>query len=150
MAIKMSTGLRNEMLSGDSLKAIFDAGSEIRIYSGAIPPSADNSIGAATLLCTIKNGASGITFDTAAVNGILVKNPSETWQGTVVPAAGAGMNATFYRHVLTADDNAVSATAPRYQGTVAVVGADMNLTNTLLVASAVQGIDYHAVTIATA
>lgn len=150
MAIKMSTGLRNEMLSGDSLKAIFDAGSEIRIYSGAIPPSADNSIGAATLLCTIKNGSSGITFDTAAVNGILVKNPSETWQGTVESAAGAGMNATFYRHVLTDDDDAVSATAPRYQGTVAVVGADMNLTNTLLAASAVQGLDYHAVTIATA
>ena len=36
MAIKMSTGLRNQMLSGDSLKGICDAGSEIRIYSGAI------------------------------------------------------------------------------------------------------------------
>ena len=150
MAIKMSTGLRNQMLSGDSLKGIFDTGSEIRIYSGAIPPSADNSIGAATLLCTIKNGASGITFDTAASGGILVKNPAEVWQGTVETAAGAGMNATFYRHVLAADDDTASATAPRYQGTVAVVGADMNLTNTLLVASAVQGLDYHAVTIASA
>ena len=150
MAIKMSTGLRNQMLSGDSLKGIFDAGSEIRIYGGTIPPSADNSIGAATLLCVIKNGSSGITFDSDAVNGILVKNPSETWQGTVLAAAGAGTNATFYRHVLTADDNAVSATTPRYQGTVAVVGADMNLTNTLLVSGAVQGIDYHAVTIASA
>lgn len=146
MAIKMSTGLRNQMLSGDSLKAIFDAGSEIRIYSGAVPSSADNSIGAATLLCTIKNGASGITFDTAAANGILLKNPAEVWEGNNV-ATGT---ATFYRHVLAADDDAVSATAPRYQGTVGIVGADMNLTNTGLVISAPQRIDYHAVTIATA
>ena len=146
MAIKMSTGLRNQMLSGDSLKALFDAGSEIRIYSGAVPSSADNSIGAATLLCTIKNGASGITFDTAAANGILLKNPAEVWEGNNV-ATGT---ATFYRHVLAADDDAVSATAPRYQGTVGIVGADMNLTNTSLVNGVVQGIDYHAVTIATA
>ncbi len=146
MAIKMSTGLRNQMLSGDSLKGIFDAGSEIRIYSGTIPPSADNSIGAATLLCTIKNGASGITFDTEASGGILLKNPAETWQGT----CGATGTATFYRHVLTADAGDASTTAPRYQGNVAVVGADMNLTSTSLVSGAVQGIDYHAVTIATA
>ena len=150
MAIKMSTGLRNEMLSGSSFKNTFDAGSEIRIYGGAIPSSADSSIGAATLLCVVKNGSSGITFDTAAINGILQKNPSETWQGTVLAAAGAGTNATFYRHVLTADDDTASATAPRYQGTVAVVGADMNLTSTLLVSGAVQGLDYHAVTIASA
>lgn len=146
MAIKMSTGLRNQMLSGDSLKAIFDAGSEIRIYAGTPPSSADDTAAAATLLVTIKNGASGITFDTAAVGGILAKNPAETWQGT----CGAGGNASFYRHVLTADDDTTSASAPRYQGTVGLVGADMNLTSINLVASAVQGLDYHAVTIATA
>lgn len=146
MAIKMSTGLRNEMLSGDSLKAIFDAGSEIRIYSGTIPSSADDGIGSATLLCTITNGASGITFDTAATGAILQKNPSEVWDGDNV-ATGA---ATFYRHVLTADDDASNSTAPRYQGTVAVVGADMNLTNVNLVNGANQKLDYHAVTIASA
>ena len=146
MAIKMSTGLRNEMLSGDSLKAIFDAGSEIRIYSGTIPSSADDGIGSATLLCTITNGASGITFDAAATGAILQKNPSEVWDGDNV-ATGA---ATFYRHVLTADDDASNSTAPRYQGTVAVVGADMNLINVNLVNGANQKLDYHAVTIASA
>ena len=146
MAIKMSTGLRNEMLSGDSLKAIFDAGSEIRIYSGTTPSSADDGIGSATLLCTITNGASGITFDAAATGAILQKNPSEVWEGDNV-ATGA---ATFYRHVLTADDDASNSTAPRYQGTVAVVGADMNLTNVNLVNGANQKLDYHAVTIASA
>lgn len=146
MAIKMSTGLRNEMLSGDSLKAIFDAGSEIRIYGGTVPSSADDGIGSATLLCTITNGASGITFDAAATGAILQKNPSEVWDGDNV-ATGA---ATFYRHVLTADDDASNSTAPRYQGTVAVVGADMNLTNVNLVNGANQKLDYHAVTIASA
>ena len=146
MAIKMSTGLRNELLSGGSLKSIFDAGSEIRIYGGTIPSSANDGIGSATLLVTIKNGSSGITFDTAATNAILQKNPSEVWEGNNV-ATGT---ATFYRHVLTADDDAGSSTAPRYQGTVALVGGDMNLTNVNLVNGANQKLDYHAVTIATA
>jgi hypothetical protein len=150
MTIKTSTGLRNALLSGGSFRDTFNGLGEIRIYAGAVPQSADESVGAATLLVTIMNGASGIGFEADAVNGILQKSTTETWEGTVVPAAGGGMNATFYRHVLTADTDDASATAPRYQGNVAVVGADMNLTSTSLVAGAVQGIYYHAVTIATA
>lgn len=147
MAIKMSTGLRNQMLSGDSLKAIFDAGSEIRIYGGAVPSSANDGVGSATLLCAIKkDGTDGITFDAAATGAILQKNPSEIWEGDNV-ATGT---ATFYRHVLTADDDTLSNTAPRYQGVVAVVGGDMSLTNVNLVNGAPQKLDYHAVTIASA
>lgn len=143
MAISMSTGLRNELLAGDSLKGIFDPGSEIRIYGGTVPASANDAIGSATLLCTIKNGASGVTFAAAAVNGVLEKNSTETWTGTV----GTSGTATFYRHVLTADTDAASTTAPRYQGTVAVAGADMNLTNPALLAAAVQTLDYYAAAI---
>lgn len=147
MAIKMSTGLRNELLSGDSLKAIFDAGSEIRIYGGAVPASADAAIGAATLLVVIrKDGTDDITFDTAAVNGILTKNPTEVWEGDWLDDG----TATFYRHVLTADDDAASTSAPRYQGTVAIVGADMNLSIITNVAGAPQKLDYHAATVASA
>ena len=142
MAIKMSTGLRNELLSGDSLKAIFDAGSEIRIYGGAVPASADAAIGAATLLVVIKkDGTDGITFDTGAVNGVLQKNPSEVWEGDWLDDG----TATFYRHVLTADDGSASSSAPRYQGSVGVVGADMNLTASTLTSGATQTLDYHAV-----
>lgn len=141
MPIRMSTGLRNALLSGGSLKATFDAGSEIRIFSGAIPASADDGIGSATLLCTIRNGASGITFAPAAAAGVLEKNPSETWSGTNV-ASGV---ATFYRHVLTGDANSASSSAPRYQGTVATVGADMNLTSASLTSGATQTLDFHSV-----
>lgn len=140
MSIKASTGLRTQMLGSSSLKSIFDAGSEIRIYSGTVPAAADDAIGSATLLVTIKNGASGTTFGAAAL-GVLAKNPSETWSGVNV-ATGTP---SFYRHVLTADDGTVSTSAPRYQGTVGVVGADMNLTAPTLTSGATQTLDYHSV-----
>lgn len=141
MSIKLSTGLRNAILATGSIKATFDAGSEIRIYGGTEPASANDSIGAATLLVTIKNGANGITFAATAADGVLVKNAAETWSGTNV-ATGT---ATFYRHVLAADANDASATAPRYQGSVAAAGADMNLSSSSLVSGATQTLDYHAV-----
>lgn len=141
MTIKTSTGLRNAMLGTGSLKSIMDAGSEIRIYSGAVPADADASIAAAVLLLTIKNGSSGITFDTAAAAGVLLKKPSETWGGTVV-ADGVP---TFYRHVLTADTGTASTTAPRYQGSCGVAGADMNFTAGALVTGAVQTMPFHSV-----
>lgn len=141
MAIKSSTGLRNALLATSSFKALFDAGSEIRIYAGAVPADADAAIGSATLLVTIKNGTNGITFDSAAANGVLTKNPSETWSGTCV-ATGTP---TFYRHVLTGDADGASTTAPRYQGSVGVAGADMNLTAATLTSGATQNLDYHAV-----
>lgn len=143
MAIKLSTGLRNAILATDSIKATFDAGSEIRIYGGTEPASADDSIGAAVLLVTIKNGANGITFAATATGGVLVKNAAETWSGANV-ATGTG---TFYRHVLTADADDASTTAPRYQGSVASAGADMNLSSSALVSGATQTLDYHAVAI---
>ncbi|NDZ11486.1 hypothetical protein C7T35_01430 [Variovorax sp. WS11] len=141
MTIKSSTGLRDILLGTGSLKATFDAGSEIRIYAGTVPADADASIGAATLLVTIKNGVSGITFEAAPSGGILEKNAAETWSG-VNAATGTP---TFYRHVLTADTGALSTTAPRYQGTVAVAGADMNLTSSTLTSGATQTLDSHAV-----
>lgn len=141
MTIKASTGLRNRLLSGGSLKSGFDAGSEIRIYAGTEPATADAAIGGATLLCTIKNGVSGITFDAAAAAGLLPKNPAETWSG-VNAATGTP---SFYRHVLTADDGTLSTSALRYQGSVGVVGADMNLTASTLTSGATQTLDYHAV-----
>lgn len=143
MTIRSSTGLRNILLGSGSLKSTFDAGSEIRVYAGPMPADADASIGAAVLLVPIKNGANGITFDSAPVAGVLVKNPSETWSGTNV----AGGVPSFYRHVLTADDGSASTSAPRYQGTVGVAGADMNLTSSSLASGATQGLPYHAVSL---
>ena len=124
MAIKNSTGLRNAMLATGSAKAALDGG-RINIYAGAAPATADAAVGGATLLCaiTLNSTGTGILFDTAAVNGVLAKKPSETWSGAIA-ATGT---AAWYRHVAAADDGTLSTTAPRIQGTVALIGADLNI-----------------------
>ena len=124
MAIKTSTGLRNAMLATGSAKAALDGG-RINIYAGAAPATADDAVGGATLLCaiTLNSTGTGILFDTAAVNGVLAKKPSETWSGAIA-ATGT---AAWYRHVAAADDGTLSTTAPRLQGTVALIGADLNI-----------------------
>jgi len=124
MAIKTSTGLRNAMLATGSAKAALDGG-RINIYAGAAPATADDAVGGATLLCaiTLNSTGTGILFDTAAVNGVLAKKPSETWSGAIA-ATGT---AAWYRHVAAADDGTLSTTAPRIQGTVALIGADLNI-----------------------
>lgn len=137
--MKLSTGLRNALLSGGSLKATLDGG-EIRIYSGTVPADADAAIGGATLLVTIKNGGSGITFATAS-GGVMQKAGGETWSGT---NAATG-TASFYRHVLSADDGSSSTSAVRIQGTVAVAGADMNLTSVALSSGATQTLNFYSI-----
>lgn len=122
-------------------KAVLDPGSEIRVYGGTVPANSDAAIGGATLLLTMKNGSSGITFAAAAADGVLLKNAGETWGGTCV-ASGVP---TFYRHVLTADAGTLSTSAPRYQGTCAVGGGgDMNFT-AALVSGAVETMPFHSI-----
>lgn len=140
--LKPSTGLRNGMLATGSFKSLMD-GAKLKIYAGTVPASADDALGGATLLCTISNNgtATGLTFDAAAVGGVLAKTPAEVWSGTNV----AGGVATFYRLETAADDGSASTVFPRLQGTVGLAGADLNLSNTTLVSAAPQVIDYYTV-----
>ena len=142
MAIKISTGLRNNLLTWGSLKDVFAAGF-INIYGGAVPASADDALGSATLLCTISIGGSGTgtNFDTTAASGVLQKAPGEAWSGLNV----ASGTATFYRHVAYTDTGASSTTNPRIQGTVSTAGADLNLSSVSLTSGATQTIDYYSV-----
>lgn len=140
--MKLSTGLRNSMLSTGSLKAAL-AGGEIRIYSGAPPADADAAV-TGTLLCTVKNAGAGINFDTAAAGGILAKAPGETWSGVNAASGTAG----YFRHVLAADTGAVSTSAVRIQGTIATAGADLNISSTALTSGATQAIAGYSVTVA--
>lgn len=142
MALSASTGLRNGVLATGALKTLL-AGGFIKIYSGALPASADAAIGAGnTLLCTVSlnSTATGLTFDVAA-NGIIPKTAAETWSGVNV-AAGA---ASFYRHVTPSDDGTNSTTQVRLQGAIATAGAELNLSSINLALSAVQTIDYYVV-----
>lgn len=143
MSIKFSTGLREGLLASNSLRSLLNGG-ELRLYSGAVPISADAAIAPAnTLLCTIRAEGAGLTFEAAAPNGMLTKNLAELWTGSVV-AAGV---ATFYRHVLTADTGVASASLPRIQGEIALAGKDMSLSNPNLTLGAIQKIDYYSVTL---
>lgn len=137
--VHTSTGLKNLLLGSMPLKLVFDAGSEIRFYSGPVPASADAAPG--TLLVKVKNGSNGVTFDATPVSGVLSKNPAEVWSGTII----ASGEATHYRHVLLADNDAASTTAPRYQGSVGKVGADMNVANTNLIVGGTQPVENHNV-----
>jgi hypothetical protein len=146
MTFKVSTGLRNKMLDTGSLKAQLNSGF-IDIYSGTVPATADAALSGNTKLCRISNNATGtgITFDAAAANGVLAKNPAETWKGTNL----ASGTATFYRFVAAADDGTLSTTQVRLQGTVGLAGADLNLSSVNLSSGANQTIDYFVVSLPT-
>ncbi len=119
--MKISTGLADTVLSSAPLRTALNGG-EIRLYSGAMPASADEAIGGATLIGTYKAaGANPLNFESSSVAGVLSKASSEVWSGTTV-AAGT---ATWFRHVLPADDGTASSTAPRIQGTYGLVGTDI-------------------------
>lgn len=144
MAIKISTGLRDGLLDTGSLKSILEDGF-IKIYGGTVPSTADAALGGATLLVTISDagGVGGLDFEAAAASGILAKASAQTWSGT----NAASGTATFYRFVTAADDGTESTTQERIQGTVDIVGADLNLSSTSLTAAAEQTIDYYVLTL---
>jgi len=142
MALKSSTGLKNAVLSTSSFKAALDGG-KIRIFSGSAPADAD-AAETGTLLCEVSlNGtATGLTF-AAAASGTISKTGSEVWSGTNV-AAGT---ATHYRFVATGDTGALSTTQARLQGTVGLIGADLNISNVNLTSGAPQTVDYFTATL---
>lgn len=145
MTFKVSTGLRNYMLSTGSLRQALQNG-KIQIYSGSEPATADDAA-TGTLLCTIdKDGAgSGFTLDTTAVGGVLAKVPTDALRGTVLSNGTPG----YYRHVGSSDTGAASTTEPRVQGRIAQSGAEGNITNIPLVSGATQDVDEYSIALPT-
>jgi len=144
MAIKLSTGMRNQLLSGGSFKAALDDGL-LYIYDGTPPADADAANSGNTLLCTVSlnSTGAGIDFDTAAASGVLAKAPAETWSG-VNAATGT---ASFFRFTESGGTPAsASTTEKRIQGTIGVAGADLNLSSVALTISATQTVDFFNVT----
>ena len=142
--MKRSTGLRNYMLASGSFKAAL-AGTVLRIYGGAAPASADESIGSAVLLFTISvdGDGTGVTLDATASGGVIVKNPSEVWTGDVTTSG----TATFFRMEFAADTGAFSTSAVRMQGTVGLVGADLNFSSVSLTLGDARRVNYFAASI---
>lgn len=143
--MKRSTGLRNFLLATGSLRAALD-GTVLKIYSGPIPNTADAALSGNTLLCVITkegDGVTGLTLAATAAGGQISKNTSEVWEGEVL----ANGVATFFRQETLADAGALSDTAIRLQGTVGVVGEDMNLSNTTFVVGDSRRINFYVAAI---
>ena len=122
----ISTGLRNSILV--KLASEFEDGvtAEIEIFAGAVPATADAAVTGHTLLGTVQNtGATALTFG-APSSGVLSKSTDESW--TVTPTATG--TASFYRLVLDDDDESLSTTLVRIQGTVDIANADMLVDST--------------------
>lgn len=146
MAAKYSTGLRNAMLATGPFRTLMNLCS-LKIYAGTEPATADAALGGAPLLCTVTNNATatGLTWEVAAADGVITKAIAEVWRGT----NAASGTATFCRLVMPADDGLASTTQYRIQGTVGVVGAQLNMSSTSLVAAASQDVDFFAVALPT-
>ncbi|WP_333676741.1 hypothetical protein [Dyella sp.] len=147
MSCLWSTALSNGSFTTGSVKSQLDGGF-LYIFStnaGTIPASADAAVDAsAVLLCKISltGGATGLTFATPAVNGVLSKTASEAWKGT----NAASGNAAFWRFCAnSADDGTTADTTfiyPRVQGTCGVdSSAEMILPSVALVSGAEQDIN---------
>jgi len=142
MTIRLSTALRNNIAGTTGFAATF-ANGIIEIYTGTQPASADAAV-TGTLLgtVTLASGAftpgtstNGLTFATAADGAV---SKSGTWSFNGVAAGTAG----WFRFKGNAlDDNLVSTTLPRLDGSVSVSGADMNLSNISIAISAPTTID---------
>lgn len=143
--MQLSTGLRNAIMATSSFRAAL-AGCVINVYSGTIPATADAALsGDAVLLYSISVDGDGtpISWEAAAVGGVLSKSTSEVWQGTAV----ADGTTSFFRMQTAADTNGASTTAVRIQGTVGVLGYDLNMSKDAIITGETQTVDYATVTI---
>lgn len=140
MAVRPSIGLRAVLLSA-MRDALSDA--EIRIYSGAVPANSTEAIGSATLLCTVKRNGNAPLIFTENEPAVMSKPTEDVWTGDNINSSVA----TFYRLVNSEDDDAFSEDAVRLQGTVGVVGADLNLDTTLFTAGVPTPVRSYLVTV---
>lgn len=153
MAIKLSTGLKNEMMkSGGKSLADALANGVMHIYSGSIPADADQTESGSVLLAVITESGgdftggvatNGINFD-VAVGGVVSKATGETWRDDSANATNtAGWFAIYANDYTTG----ASTTAIRLFGTISTSGADMNMTTTSVSAGAPLTIDNGSLTL---
>jgi hypothetical protein len=142
MALRLSDALRNHMLETGSVEAALALGFLI-IYSGSQPASA-NDASTGVRLATISNasGLVGLTFDAIVTVGTLPKLAAELWSGI----AGATGTAGWFRFEELDTDKATTETSAdaggaadkRLDGSIAVSGADLNMSNVSVSTGATQ------------
>ena len=148
MALRLSTGLRNQLLGTNSFKTIMQNG-VIRIFPGVQPSSADDGEGVSYLIeITVSSGTltagtatNGLNFGDPG-SGAIAKSASEIWSGAASTTATDGWF-RFYANDLT---TGASTTAARFDGSVSTSGAQLNMSSTAITAGATTTIDSFVVT----
>ncbi|NDY56778.1 hypothetical protein G3N56_08475 [Desulfovibrio sulfodismutans] len=148
MALRLSTGLRNKLLSTGSFKETLADG-VIRIFPGVQPTTADDAEGATHLAqITLGSGtftagqaASGLEFGTAA-GGILSKNTGEVWSGVAATSGTAG----WFRFYANDLGTGASTDTARFDGSISTSGAQLNMSSTAITAGATTTIDSFTIT----
>lgn len=136
MTIKASTGLRTYLAVTGSIKGALDGG-QLMFYEGTEPTSANDAVaGSLRWTVTVDGGGTGITFESAAVDGAAVKETTETWSG----ATTAG-TPNYWRFIGATEKagsiGGSSTTNPRIQGTCGnTAGVDIYLTTPTLTTDA--------------
>lgn len=123
---QLSNALRTAMLNSEGVSELLTGG-KIYVFNGTVPANADaalDTVSVHTLLVVISDdgGSGGLTFETA-VNGVLAKETTQTWKGTIdfvgFNSAAPSLGATFFRLCAAGDDGegAGDGTTYRIQGT---------------------------------
>ncbi len=146
MTLRLSTKLRDNLAGATGFAATF-ANGIIEIRTGTQPATAD-AAATGTLLGTVTlasaaftpgNTLNGLTF--AAASGGAVSKTG-VWSFNGINAPSPGLTAGWFRLKGNAADNdALSTTLPRLDGSIAVSGADMNLSNITIVTDAPTTVD---------
>lgn len=142
MTVRLSTKLRDNLAGTTGFASTF-ANGVIEIYSGAQPATADSAV-TGTLLgtVTLASGAftpgsptNGLTF-AAASGGAVSKSGVWSFNGVAVGTAG-----WFRLKGNATDAGGASTTLPRMDGSIAVSGADLNLSNIAIAVSSPVTVD---------
>lgn len=142
MTVRLSTALRTALAGTTGFASTF-ANGIVEIRTGTQPPTAD-AAATGTLLgtVTLNSGAftpgtatNGLTFATASGGAV---SKSGVWSFNGVAAGTAGW---FRLKGNALDNDALSTTLPRLDGSVATSGADLNLSNIAIAIGAPTTID---------
>lgn len=146
MTLRVSSGCRKRMMGTADFKTIFTA-CFINVYSGTQPAGADDAAAGTLLFTVYSDGSStGINFDDPNDDGSIDKAPAETWSGPGVATGTAGWFRCYEAGASPSAADAAAALA-RFDGAVAVSGAELNTSNTSIVTAAVQTISTFKVTL---
>ena len=140
--LRFSTGLRTNLAGSTGFASTFADG-VIEIYTGTQPATADAAV-TGTLLGTVTLGSGAFTPGTAT-NGLTFAaasggsvSKSGTWSFNGIAEGTAG----WFRFKGNAvDAGGVSTTLPRMDGSVAVSGGDMALSNIAITIGAPNTVD---------